>query len=333
MLNFAALFDDLAAIGLPSWRDSLEPILRQKLADGAHGKLAEWRETLAMLPRIEPSPAQLDTPAVTAGPINFPEEAGAEVRRLLLRLRPWRKGPFRIGGILIDSEWRSDWKWDRLKDAISPLKQRSVLDVGCGNGYYALRMRGDGARTVIGIDPTLLYAAQFQAVCHWMKPEPVHVLPLRLHELPQEGACFDTTFSMGVLYHQRSPLDHLRALRKTLKTGGELVLETLVLPGTVAEARAPDGRYARMQNVWLLPTQPELENWLRAAGFVDLRTVDITQTTPDEQRTTEWMPFESLAEALDPADPSRTIEGWPGPRRALLICRNPGDGDSPRLPT
>lgn len=323
MLDFAALFDDLAAIGLDTWHARLEPLLHEKVAAGAHGKLGEWRATLAMLPATEPAAGQIDSPVVTVGPRKFPQDLGSEVRTLLLRLQPWRKGPFRVGGILIDSEWRSDRKWDRLKSAVSPLDGRAVLDVGCGNGYYALRMRGAGARVVVGIDPTLLYVVQFQAIRHWMRPEPVHVLPLRLHELPRDANAFDTTFSMGVLYHQRSPLDHLAQLRQTLRKSGELVLETLILPGDEPNARTPADRYARMGNVWLLPTLPELENWLRQAGFLDIRTVDVSATATDEQRTTEWMPFESLAEALDPDDPTRTVEGWPAPRRALVVCQKP----------
>jgi tRNA (mo5U34)-methyltransferase len=195
-----------------------------------------------------------------------------------------------------------------------------VLDAGCGNGYYAWRMRGAGARAVVGVDPTLLYVAQFQAIRHWCRGEPVWVLPLRLAELPREGV-FDTTFSMGVLSHQRTPLEHLGELRQTLKQGGELVLETLILPGDRAEALAPRGRYARMRNVWLLPTLPELAGWLRRAGFSGLRTVDVSVTSPREQRATEWMPFQSLIDALDPADPDRTVEGWPAPRRAVVLCR------------
>ncbi len=323
MLDWPALFEDLAIIGLDSWRERLEPLLRHKLADAAHGRLPEWRATLSRLPAAESTAGTFDAAAVTVGPRSFAKDTGSEIRSLLLRLKPWRKGPFSIGGIVIDSEWRSDLKWNRLKNEITPLCGRMVLDVGCGNGYYALRMRGAGARAVIGIDPTLLYVVQFQAIRHWMPPEPVHVLPLRLNELPRDRV-FDTTFSMGVLYHQREPLDHLAELRQTLKPGGELVLETLILPGTATEAGTPADRYARMHNVWLLPTLPELERWLRQTGFAEVRTVNITATTLDEQRSTEWMPFESLAAALDPADPSRTIEGWPAPQRALLICRSPG---------
>ena len=321
MLDYEVLFDDLASIGLASWRVELLAILGDKFSNSAHGDLQDWRAVLSGLPAGGRSRADLSARAIT-----IPGNEGvspSELRESLLRLKPWRKGPFDVCGVTIDSEWRSDLKWDRIRDAIAPLDDRTVLDVGCGNGYYALRMRGMGAKLVIGIDPTLLYVMQFLAICHFMKNEPIHVLPLRLHELPGDSNAFDTAFSMGVLYHQKSPQEHLGQLKSALRPGGELVLETLTLPGTEVTAQTPEDRYARMRNVWHLPTLPMLESWLAAAGFENVRLIDVSDTTTEEQRTTEWMPFESLAEALDPADSTRTIEGWPAPRRAALTCNRP----------
>jgi tRNA (mo5U34)-methyltransferase len=322
VLAFDEVFRDLAAAGLGGWREQLERLLAERLADSAHGDLPRWREALAMLPRTDRPPARLDTAVVAVGPDAFPPEEHDRVRTALLRLAPWRKGPFKVGDILIDAEWRSDRKWERLQHAVTPLAGRLVLDVGCGNGYYALRMRGAGARLVVGVEPMLLYLAQFRAIRHWMPPEPVHVLPLRLEELPGGAGCFDTVFSMGVLYHRRAPITHLRQLREALVAGGELVLETLILPGSVPEAKTPE-RYARMRNIWHLPTLPQLIAWLAEAGLVDTRVVDVSATAVEEQRSTEWMPWESLAEALDPEDPAQTIEGWPAPRRAIVLCRKP----------
>jgi tRNA (mo5U34)-methyltransferase len=317
MLDFDALFEDLAANGLESWRGALKPALEQKLADAAHGDLPKWRQVLASLPSCDSPAAELTRPVVTAGPGAFLPAERERVRELLMQLAPWRKGPFQVGDILIDAEWRSDRKWARLAEAISPLATRLVLDVGCGNGYYALRMRGMGARLVLGLDPMLLYVAQHAAIRHFMPRQPVHVLPLSLQELPHSGI-FDTAFSMGVLYHQRAPEEHLDTLRQALKPGGELVLETLILPGSLKEARTPM-RYARMKNVWRLPTLPLLLDWLGRAGFTGARTVDISTTTNLEQRRTDWMTFESLAEALDPDDRSLTVEGWPAPRRVVIV--------------
>jgi tRNA (mo5U34)-methyltransferase len=184
-------------------------------------------------------------------------------------------------------------------------------------------MRAAGARTVIGVDPTLLYVMQFLAITHFLRADSVHVLPLRLHELPESARAFDTAFSMGVLYHQRSPLDHLQQLKQTLRPGGQLVLETMFVPGKESFACTPSNRYARMRNVWLLPTVAELTTWLRRSGFDDVEIVDESLTTPDEQRSTEWMPFESLREALNPDDPERTVEGWPAPRRVVAVANAP----------
>jgi len=271
------------------------------MSASAHGDFNRWQEILLTLE--------------TAAP--------ADRKALLLQLAPWRKGPFRVGGVEIDSEWRSDLKWSRVADSIEPLAGRKVLDVGCGNGYYALEIRKAGADLVIGVDPTLLFVMQFVAVNQFVKDPAVFVVPLRLEELPPANNAFDTTFSMGVLYHQRSPVDHLRQLRTTLRPGGQLVLETIFVPGEESYACTPSDRYARMRNVWLLPTIAELTTWMRRSGYRDIDVIDTSITSFDEQRSTEWMSFESLREALDPDDPSRTIEGWPAPRRAVVTATSP----------
>lgn len=298
----AALADVLEKLRLGHWLEPLRALQNERFSASAHGDFERWRAVIAQL-----RSASND----------------AERRALLLQLAPWRKGPFDIGGVHIDAEWRSDLKWRRVEDAIAPLTGRHVLDVGCGNGYYALRMVERGAAAVLGIDPTLLYVMQFLAVTAQLPATPVAVLPLRLHELPDACHAFDTTFSMGVLYHQRSPLEHLRQLRGTLRRGGQLVLETIFIPGEESRACTPPDRYARMKNVWLLPSLAELSTWLRRSGFRDIEVIDTSITTSEEQRSTEWMSFESLADALDPEDPTRTVEGWPAPRRVIATAMAP----------
>ena len=302
MPDAAALGGVLEKLQLEHWLEPLQALSRERMSASAHGDFTRWQEAVRRLGSAS---------------------SDADRRALLLQLAPWRKGPFDVGGVHIDAEWRSDLKWQRVAGAIEPLSGRRVLDVGCGNGYYALRMADAGAVAVLGIDPTLLYVMQFLAVIAHLPSQPVAVLPLRLHELP--GAChaFDSTFSMGVLYHQRSPLEHLQQLRATLRRGGQLVLETIYMPGEESCACTPPDRYARMKNVWLLPTLTELTTWLRRSGFRDVEIVDTTITTSEEQRSTQWMSFESLAEGLDPEDPGRTVEGLPAPRRVVVTATAP----------
>jgi len=302
MLDRKALHATLRGLGLDAWLDVVDASLDAEFSSAGHGNFEQWRQALEALQQ--------------AGDV-------ASRRSQLLKLSPWRKGPFDVGGVHIDSEWRSDLKWQRVRDAIAPLQGRNVLDVGCGNGYYALQMRAAGARCVIGIDPTLLYLMQFLAVNAFVQDDSTFLLPLRVHELPLPAGRFDTTFSMGVLYHQRSPIEHIRQLRDTLRPSGQLVLETLFVPGEESYACTPSDRYARMKNVWLLPTIAELTTWLQRSGLKDVLVVDQSRTSTDEQRSTEWMTFESLADALDPADPSKTVEGWPAPQRVVVTASAP----------
>jgi tRNA (mo5U34)-methyltransferase len=279
---------------------------------------------LAGLPVLEASRIELDADTPSIGK---PGDCIAGTRNIiedqLKKLHPWRKGPYLVHGVHIDSEWRSDLKWHRLSGYIKPLHGKVVLDVGCGNGYHCWRMAGMGARLVIGIDPTLLSVIQFQAIKHFTGEYPVHVLPLGIDDMPGKMAAFDTVFSMGVLYHRRSPLGHLLELRDLLRTGGELVLETLVIEGGDREVLVPEDRYARMRNVWFIPSCTTLEAWLKRCGFRDIRLIDVTRTTPKEQRTTAWMRFQSLPDCLDPANPALTVEGLPAPMRAIFLASNP----------
>lgn len=285
-----------------------------------HGDFPVWRQVLDRLPEIQAASFDLLHEVRIGEAWQCTESEREQLKKLLLDLHPWRKGPIGLFGLTIDTEWRSDWKWDRLKQHLSPLHNRTVLDVGCGNGYHCWRMAGAGARLVFGVDSHLLFNMQYWAIRHFLPEVPAHVLPLSLEQVPAQLACFDTVFSMGVLYHNRSPIDHLLALKDCLRAGGELVLETLVIDGEEGMTLLPQGRYARMPNVWFLPSCATLESWLNKCGFKNIRLVDVTVTTTEEQRSTDWMTFESLQQALDPDNPMLTIEAYPAPKRAIFIA-------------
>lgn len=300
------------------WLASLCRLADDRLRHHPHGDLPRWRAALHALPLL-PQGAELRQPSpALGGTVSDPER----LREALQQLRPWRKGPLRLGGVDIDTEWRSDWKWARIAPHVD-LRGSAVLDVGCGNGYYGLRMLGEGARFVVGIDPTILYVMQWLACRHFSGPLPNFVMPLALEDLPAGApvAGFDAVFSMGVLYHRRNPRRHLEHLRMLLRPGGTLVLETLVLPaGRDDDLLLPGGRYARMPNVHAIPGAGVLRGWVEEAGFGGANLVDSSATSTREQRSTLWMPFESLQEALDPNDRTKTVEGHPAPVRAVLLA-------------
>lgn len=323
MLNFANVYQLLAQdTRLQPWLN----VLPQQLTDWQqqpHGDLDRWLRALNKISSSQPDHIDLKESVTVSNREPLSDGEQKKLENLLKTFHPWRKGPYHLHGIHIDTEWRSDWKWDRLLPHISPLKNRSVLDVGCGNGYHMWRMLGEGAYQVIGIDPSELFLVQFEAVRKLMGDnQKVHLLPLGIEQLPELKA-FDTVFSMGVLYHRRSPIDHLIQLKNQLVSGGELVLETLVIEGDENAVLVPFDRYAQMRNVYFFPSALALKAWLEKVGFVDVRIVDENVTSLDEQRTTEWMTHNSLPDYIDPHDPSKTVEGYPAPRRAILVAKNP----------
>lgn len=281
-----------------------------------HGHMQKWRDAIAELQTFSDSAAFAAADIVQLGAL---DADASRVQTCLEALVPWRKGPFRVAGVMVDTEWRCEQKFARLEPLLSKLHGQHVLDVGCGNGYFALRLAALGAAAVVGIDPTALYVMQFRALAACGLTLPVDVLPLSMEDL-HAPASFDTVLSMGVLYHRRSPLEHLRQLHTVLKPGGTLVLETLVVPGNAQTVLTPKDRYARMRNVWQIGSSEATALWLERIGFKDVSLCDVTTTATDEQRSTDWMPFESLAAALDPDDPSRTIEGYAAPARAIFIA-------------
>lgn len=299
------------------WLGQVCELADRRFQEHRHGDLPRWREALAGLPAVRPS-AELDRPAPILGrPVANP----SALRECLMELHPWRKGPLQLGGLKIDTEWRSDWKWQRVSPHID-LQGHRVLDIGSGNGYFGLRMLGAGARFVVGIDPTLVFVMQWLACRHFSGDIANYVLPLGVEDLPELPAEMDTVFSMGVLYHRKDPVHHLKRIFSLLKSGGTLVLETLVLPpGREESLLVPEKRYARMPNVWAIPGINRLLDWVARSGFGPAHVADITATTTREQRSTDWMRFESLEQALDPADHSATIEGLPAPVRAIVIAR------------
>lgn len=323
-LNYEPFLSWLEKSPIAHWGEALPELLAQQLRRERWGDMPEWEETLKRLPEIDPLTVEL-TDQVSIGDASLMDKGRRlALQATLMGLHPWRKGPFNLFGMHLNTEWRSDWKWDRVLPHLDSLENRLVLDVGCGNGYHCWRMLGAGAQRVVGIDPSVKFVFQFQAIKNFAGRDlPVDVLPLGIEHMPGRLAAFDTVFSMGILYHRHSPMTHLRELKELLRPGGQLVLETLVIEGPEGMVLVPEGRYAKMPNVWFLPSPDTLISWMRKNGFKNPRMVDINTTSIQEQRSTDWMTFESLEDFLDPEDHSKTIEGHPAPVRAVFLAEAP----------
>lgn len=317
-LHFEPLVETLARFGWPRGSEastSVEGFER-------HGDVPRWQRAIEGLPRSTASSYALDRPVVQIGdPRELDDRARKQVAGALRALCPWRKGPFRVFGIDVDAEWRSDLKWSRVERAVTSLEGQRVLDVGSGNGYYCLRALGAGAASVLGVEPSPLFVLQFDALQRLLPSLPIALVPLGFEALPRHPLGFDSVFSMGLLYHRKSPLEHLERLASFLAEGGQLVLETLIVEPRFGPVLEPHGRYANMSNVWSIPSVPQLIEWLDQVGLGDVRVTDVVTTTAEEQRATPWSSPYSLENGLDPHDADKTIEGHPAPQRAMLVAR------------
>jgi tRNA (mo5U34)-methyltransferase len=284
-----------------------------------NGNIPKWSQAIDTIDALPKGKVALKQPYISINQNGIDSELLMEA---LHKLIPWRKGPFMINGLALESEWDGDMKWQRITKHIKPLENKLVLDVGAGNGYFTIRMAMEGAKRVLGIEPFLLFNYQFRAIKSMIEsPLNALLLPVKLEDMPKKPI-FDTVFSMGVLYHQRDHMVHLSQLQEMMATDAELVIETLVIEGPEDYILVPKGRYAQMRNVYSIPSIKTLKSWLNDANFNNARVVDVSKTTTEEQRKTPWIGENraSLEDFLDPLDDSLTIEGYPAPTRAIVLC-------------
>jgi tRNA (mo5U34)-methyltransferase len=313
---------------LGPWVEELTRIISEKRAflDTAKGNVQRYKFLVESLPDFVPSKIDLGGNHVIVGddsdiPINEKSDGKKDLHEKLAQLSPWRKGPFNLFGVEIDTEWQSWMKWDRLLPHLPKLAGRRILDIGSSNGYYMFRMAAQKPLFVLGLEPQGSFYYQYLAIQKFLRQDNVFCLPIPHDQLPGMDQYFDLVFCMGVLYHRKSPIEMLKSIHDSLKKGGQIVLENLVLDTRENLCLFPKDRYGKMRNVFFIPDLLAMESWLARAGFTDIQCVDVAKTSCKEQRKTDWIQTESLKDFLDPDDPDLTIEGYPAPVRAVFIAR------------
>ena len=279
-------------------------------------RIENWKKIISNLPLINTTKVDLLNGITVQGKWDSKDKQRTEED--LMQLVPWRKGPFMIQDIFIDAEWQSNMKWERVLDLNIELKGKNILDVGSGNGYYGFRMLGKGAEFVVCLEPNVSHLTQFLVLNHFINSDRIKMVPRRIEEISFLDKCFDLVFSMGVLYHQRNPESHLNLLASHLKEGGQIILETLIVPDKYGQALIPKSSYANMSNVWFIHSRKGLEDLINKLGLKILKMGPSVKTMPEEQRATKWMPFRSLVDGLSQGL-DRTVEGLPSPDRVVLV--------------
>ncbi len=250
---------------------------------------------------------------------NLTDSEFALIEETAKKLIPWRKGPFNIFGLEIDSEWQSNIKYNLIRPYFN-LKDKVVADIGCNNGYYMFRMLEDKPKRLIGFDPSPLTLHQFEFINHFVKSDIIYEM-LGVEHLEFYNHKFDFIFMLGVLYHRPDPVGTLKSLARGLNSKGEILIDTFMIDGEDEICLTPNKRYSKIPNIYFIPTIPALKNWCERAGFENIEVIATTITTNDEQRKTDWSFDQSLEDFLDPNDSTKTVEGYPAPKRVYLKAR------------
>jgi tRNA (mo5U34)-methyltransferase len=178
-------------------------------------------------------------------------------------------------------------KWERFADAIpADLRGRTVLDIGCNGGFYAIEMTRRGADRVVAVDSDPRYLAQARFAAEVVGAD-IDFREMSVYDLPDLDERFDIVLFMGVLYHLRYPLLALDILHE--HAARDLVVFQSMLRGSAEvkpfakdydftdRAHFDDPAYPRLYFVedryagdptnWWVPNRACAEAMLRSAGF------------------------------------------------------------------
>lgn len=245
-------------------------------------------------------------------------QAQLELKKSLETFIPWKKGPFNIFGNHIDSEWRSDLKWERFLPKLESLQNNIIADIGCHNGYFMYRMAAHNPKLVLGFEPVIKHYFNFKLLQNIAQVPKLQFEMLGVEHIDLFPGFFDKVFCLGILYHHREPLTLLKKIYSSMKKKAWLYIDCQGIPGELPYALFPKSRYAKCRGIWFLPTESCLINWLQRTGFQKIECFYNQKLSPKEQRSSSWAPIDSLDSFLDINNPNLTIEGYPAPQRIYI---------------
>jgi tRNA (mo5U34)-methyltransferase len=214
----------------------------------------------------------------------------AEIRARAEALGPWFHNLDLNGVRTAPDHFLGDYpavKFRRFAEAIpADLTGRTVLDIGCNGGFYAIEMKRRGAARVLGIDHDEGYLAQARFATEVAGLD-IEYRQLSVYDVGALGERFDLVLFMGVLYHLRHPLLALDIVREHV--AGDLVVVQSMQRGSAETAEVPEDlpfwteahfdapdypklhfvehRYAGDPTNWWIPNRAGMEAMLRSAGF------------------------------------------------------------------
>ena len=179
-------------------------------------------------------------------------------------------------------------KWQRFAHAIpQDLSGKTVLDIGCNGGFYALEMKRRGAARVMAIDHDEDYLRQASFAAEMLGRD-IEFAQLSVYDVGALGERFDVVLFLGVLYHLRHPLLALDLIREHVvkdlfvcqsmqrgNSGEEMLEEDYAFSETSIFDRPGfpklhfiERRYSGDDTNWWVPNRACTMAMLRSAGFV-----------------------------------------------------------------
>jgi tRNA (mo5U34)-methyltransferase len=240
----------------------------------------------------------------------------AEIEARIAELGPWFHN-IDLGGVrTAPDHFLGDYpavKWRRFAHALPPdLTGRSVLDIGCNAGFYAIEMKRRGAARVVGIDESESYLAQARFAAETCGIE-IEFRSLSVYDVARLGERFDLVLFMGVLYHLRHPLLALDLIHEHV-AGDMLVFQSMQRGSAEVEPVRED------YDFW------ETEVFDRP-GFPRLHFVEKSYSN---DWTNWWVPNRACAEAMLR---SAGFEIRDHPEAEVYVCRRVGrDGPGAAYP-
>ena len=216
-----------------------------------------------------------------------------EIAKRVEELKPWFHN-MDVGGVrTAPDHFLFDYpnvKFQRFAAALpADLTGRSVLDIGCNAGFYAMEMKRRGAARVLGVDWDDRYLAQARLASEVAELD-IEFAKLSVYDVGALGERFDLVIFMGVLYHLRHPLLALDLIREHV--AGDVLLFQSMLRGSRAVTPLADdydikkkavfaragfprlhfveGKYSGDPTNWWIPNRAGAEAMLRSAGFTIL---------------------------------------------------------------
>ena len=250
----------------------------------------------------------------------FTELAQAKINKIIEQLTPWRLGDYLIFNNLIKSEWNCDFRWKLIDKYIPFLNNKKVADIGANNGYFSFRLLEFNPSQLLCFEPNDLYNLQLYFIASLLKNNSIKIIKNGVENLINYDSSFDFILFMGVLYHRENPIETLKNIYFALKANGVAIVESICIEGDSDLVLFPYKSYAKMKNIWYIPSESVLKYWCEIAGFRYIQKIFNYYVTEDHQKKSEHSPNESLSDFLS-EDGLKTVEGYPPPYKVGYLCK------------